>query len=90
MTYATPEDYKLHVQLSQDCIFFESTEELYKFFIKIPDTEFYGREERWDNEDDLTIKRVAKDGLKFENGTVWRFEENETNVRKVIFLVLKI
>mgnify|MGYP001336198065 CR=1 FL=1 len=44
------------------------------------------RSERWDNEDDLTIKRVAKDGLIFENGTVWRFEECINPVTVVFFM----
>ena len=73
MTYLKPSDEELAVQRSPiDCIFFESTEELYKFRIKIPETELYARGK--------TNERIGKDGSHSDKGTVWNFEKHNSRV----------
>jgi len=55
----------------QDCIFFESTEELYKFRIKVPNTELYVREKH--------DERAWKDGSHSDKGIVWEFDKQKSN-----------
>merc|ERR1712037_668495 len=69
VTYLKPSDEELSVQLTPDCIFFESTEELHKFRIKISETDLYAREK-------IASQRVGKNGSLPDEGTVWNFEEH--------------
>ena len=77
----------MNVQYPHDCIFFESTEELYKFRIKVPNTELYVREKTEDSNKDVR-ERAWKDGSHSDNGSVWEFDRKTTNVRNEIIIVL--
>ena len=57
----------ISVRPQRECLFFESTEELYKFKIKDPETNAYLRE-------NMDTKLVYKDGE--DKGTVFFFEKH--------------
>ena len=71
-------------QSNQDCIFFESTEELYKFRIKVPNEKLYVREKRDDPNQGIN-ERAWKDGSLCDKGTVWEFDQKTSDVRHKCF-----